>query len=164
MTILPRQISSKLFPALTSTNHTVTSDIDVYNCAAYVIDDKVGWCQPLAHPHLPTFWAPNVSRTGQISSYVEFYQAHGYTTCNDGSDRANYSKIVIYGKGDQFLHVAKLLGNNVWTSKLGRGHDISHSLDGLIGKLYGSPLVFMERHMMARPNPGKVVTRAGRGP
>ena len=54
-------------------------------------------------------------------------------------------KIAIYARGAAPAHVARQLADGKWTSKLGAAVDITHTLRGLEGPLYGRVVVVMAR-------------------
>lgn len=77
--------------------------------------------------------------------------AVGYAPCADGSPEAGVEMVAIYVRGGEPAHAARLLPSGHWTSKLGAQEDIEHTLDGLEGTTYGSPVVFLRRPIITRP-------------
>ena len=51
---------------------------------------------------------------------------------------SGYQELAIYTIGDRTKHMARLLPDGRWTSKLGGKLDISRVLSGLEGKEYGN--------------------------
>ena len=47
------------------------------------------------------------------------------------------------------MHVAKMLPDGKWSSKLGESHDISHELNALEGNSYGSVTVILRRSVLS---------------
>jgi hypothetical protein len=74
----------------------------------------------------------------------------------DGNLEAGYEKIAIYYRPGtvDFLHVARQLSDGRWTSKLGRGEDITHNtVEGLEGVgAYGRVARFMRRSLSEEAN------------
>lgn len=62
---------------------------------------------------------------------------HGYVVEVDKQSEPVSESIAIYAKGQEWTHFARYADGR-WMSKLGAGHDISHSsLDLLEGDMYG---------------------------
>ena len=53
--------------------------------------------------------------------------------------------MVLYMLDGVPTHAARQLTDGTWSSKLGRFHDISHSIDGLSGNEYGRPVLYLRR-------------------
>jgi hypothetical protein len=56
-----------------------------------------------------------------------------------------YEKIAIYEGADGPEHVARQKASGLWTSKMGKGVDIEHTLEGLEGDFYGKVVKVMKR-------------------
>lgn len=54
-------------------------------------------------------------------------------------------KIAVYALNATVTHAARQLPNGRWTSKLGQGHDISHTLQAIAGGAYGSVAAILKR-------------------
>ena len=126
------------FPALAQGPFEVTSDPDDdYNCFAWAIEDPDHFWWPDAH--WPT------KRTWSRQSFITAFATKGFRTCQTGDPEPGYVKIALYFLNGKPVHVARLLPDGNWTSKLGRQHDIMHGLSGLNGAEYGEPKLFLKR-------------------
>ena len=138
------------FPNLSQSQHHVTSPFDdVYNCVAWALErDQIHWWQPGGSPY---FWPiPSAPATLSMSTYLAAFSAVGYKLCRSRSFVPGWQKIAIYTyRGSDFLHVAALLPDRTWTSKLGQDVDINHhTLESLEGGDYG-----YVTHIMRRRDP-----------
>jgi len=74
---------------------------------------------------------------------------NNYEICLNGDFEVGIEKIVIYLDSNGIpTHAARQLDHQWWTSKLGRQHDISHSLNALNNGSYGNPSIFMRRAIL----------------
>ncbi len=69
----------------------------------------------------------------------------GYKECEHADFEPGFEKLAIYAVGDQPRHAARQLPGGKWTSKLGQGIDIEHTLEGLESELYGWVVKVMRR-------------------
>ena len=76
---------------------------------------------------------------------MRVFEAMGYEACDDRQLEASVEKIAIYAKDGVPTHMARQLPSGDWTSKCGAGEDITHTLVGLEGDLYGAVSVVMRR-------------------
>jgi hypothetical protein len=77
---------------------------------------------------------------------VDFFVQHGFEVCADDEAEIGYEKIALFSQDNQeFTHVAKHLKGNLWTSKLGFSHDVSHTLQAIQSGIYGNIHTFMKR-------------------
>jgi hypothetical protein len=132
------------FPGLAESPFEVTSEPDPnYNCIAWAAGDTEHFWWPGLGPGC--FWPPSVPRATTRVAFVRAFQKIGYRPCTGPEPEDGFEKIALYELDGSPTHAAKLLANGRWSSKLGRFHDISHSLDGLNGQQYGEPVLFMRR-------------------
>ena len=75
------------------------------------------------------------------------FSDHGYHHAEDDSLHADYEKVAIYVSSDGFPeHVARQKASGVWTSKMGKGHDVEHAtLEALEGAIMGKVAKIMQR-------------------
>ena len=130
------------FPRLTSQNHHVTSPQDSsYNCVAWAIRRTEDWWDPTEG-----YWPDGVPKDVTVDAFVALFKTSGFEMCADSSFEVGYEKIAIYGKADEFSHVARQLESGSWTSKMGSLEDIEHDdLSSLVSRSYGRPLRFLRR-------------------
>jgi hypothetical protein len=130
------------FPLLRKEWHEITSpSTNVYNCLAWAAGDNTKrW-----DPGYPWYWPINL-REVTIDSFVKVYESIGFVCCDDQCFEDGFEKIVIFLKLDGTpTHVARMIKQDVFTSKLGNSYDISHSKDALNGSKYGYPVIYMRR-------------------
>lgn len=133
------------FPALSATNHTVTSPpTDDYNCIAWAAGDDDEWWWPIGEPD-EVHWPAGVPRERTIAAFVAAFATLGYTPCPDGSAEPGVEKAAIYILDGAPTHAARQLPDGRWTSELGISFDIDHDLTALDGPVYGSPVLFLRR-------------------
>ena len=130
------------FPLLKSTPYKVTSRrTPCYNCIAWAAgDDRRFWW-----PNDCGFWPNGISTGLAIASFVDAFATLGYKPCSNGDLEAGIEKVALFAVGERPTHAARQLPNGEWTSKCGRGVDISHTIDGLNGSEYGRPVEFLSR-------------------
>lgn len=138
--------SKQGFPSITEHNLTITSPCTVkYNCIAWAASEDIRWWWP--DPMGSYYWPPNVQRAEAIDAFIEAYGTLGYEVCADGNPEEGFEKIMIYLKDNKPTHAARLIDGELWTSKLGQAHDISHGHDLLNGPIYGKPAIYMKRRI-----------------
>ncbi|PZU11969.1 MAG: hypothetical protein DI605_01170 [Sphingomonas sp.] len=129
------------FPRLEGTHFEITSPCDaVYNCIAWA----AGKNQEFWWPGKGN-WPPGAPTTDTRLAFIRAFETIGYAACDDGEWEDGFEKIVLYEKLGRPKHAARMLSADRWTSKLGQGYDITHTLDGLNGNQYGKPTLFMRR-------------------
>jgi hypothetical protein len=132
------------FPNLAPKGYTITSPATSdYNCIAWaagVVDD---WWWP--DPMGVSTWPAAARREETISAFLEAFESLGYVRCDDDSLEAGFEKVALYSLAGAPKHVARQLANGRWTSKLGELEDVEHTLDGLVGRWYGSVIQFLKR-------------------
>ncbi len=141
------------FPNLQAAGFTQTSPRDTrYNCFAWAMGEQRQFWDPTAINDAT--WPPGASRSWSLASFHEAFATRGYQPCADGSYEAGFEKIAISALNGVVTHASRQLKDGIWTSKLGRNADISHTLDGLDGRLYGTVISFMRRAANIPPTPG----------
>ena len=129
-----------IFPNLATTPYAVTSPpTDTYNCIAWAAGDDEKFWWP------GRFWPKDIPAAVTRLAFIKAFTELGYEVCANPDLEEGFEKICLYEKLGKPTHAARQLLDGRWTSKLGRSHDISHLLEGLKGKLYGKPAVFMKR-------------------
>ena len=146
------------FPGLDPAKFKITSPkTDEYNCIAWASDenenDRWWWPDQMKQ----NYWPPGVPRETTVAAFVKAYQTVGYDPCDTGDLEDGFEKIAIYVSATgKPTHAARQLSDGQWTSKLGRGHDITHALDGISGfraRSYGTVAQFLRRKREALTSP-----------
>ena len=133
------------FPGLTAAGYEVTSPISGrYNCIAWAANqtDRDWWPED---PPRDAFWPEGVTPEPTLDAFIQAFGTLGYEPCDNSEFEPGYEKLAIYVLSDEVTHAARQLGPNEWTSKIGHSEDITHTLSGLVGPLYGAVRQFMRR-------------------
>jgi hypothetical protein len=138
------------FPDLKNEGFKITSPKNPgYNCIAWAASNDEQWWEP--DPLGTYYWPNDLKREYSLDVYVKLYEKFGYTICKSSRVEKLFEKVAIYVSEDNVpLHAARQLKNGKWTSKLGKHHDIEHTLKGLQGKVYGSVAVILKRALKSR--------------
>jgi len=119
-----RRRVSKEFPRWK--NGKITSPMDEkYNCIAWAFGDTERKWWPNFTGH---YWpSPKVTNHDlrDLQNYLLSQNWISETSSTTTKNEAN-EKLAIYAIGEQLKHVARHVGQNRWTSKLGDGHDVEH--------------------------------------
>lgn len=134
-----------LFPGLRNTPHAVTSPSDPrYNCIAWAAGATDRWWWP-GHPST-TYWPENVPRVETLDAFKEVFAHFGYSPCDDQTVEPGMEKVALFAGSDGVpTHAARQLRSGLWTSKLGKLHDIEHVLTAVEGDAYGVVAQIMKR-------------------
>jgi hypothetical protein len=117
-----------------------------HTCIAYAMGDeaRVWWPIGFGDP----YWPPGVHRALTRTSFHDAFWTMGYRPCADGALVEGIEKVCLYEKNQKPTHAARQLPSGRWRSKIGSDEDIEHTLEDLIGRVYGRPVAFF-----ARPRP-----------
>jgi hypothetical protein len=137
-------------PGLRDSIYTIRSPRDPrYNCIAFAVGDMQNFWDDLGLPEAlrPNgyYWPPGEPDAGTIAGWARIFEIHGYTETIDGSLESEYEKVAIYGSDIGAEHVARQKASGVWVSKMGKGVDIEHTLEGLEGDFPGTVIKIMKR-------------------
>ncbi len=130
--------------SLGNSPYKITSPRDPkYNCIAYAVGDlSQFWDQISIRGY---YWPPGAGSVDTLAGWVSIFEIHGYTETTDRTLEIEYEKIAIYESADGPEHVARQKASGLWTSKMGKGVDIEHTLEGLEGDFYGKVVKVMKR-------------------
>ena len=114
-----------------------------YNCVAWAAGSDTEWWEsdPEGDFGFKTYWPKHLSDSDTVDGWVELFQSKLDYKLSSPSDihyERGVEKVAIYGvcENNKWIanHVARQVGRNKWTSKLGDGHRIEHeTLDCLAG-------------------------------
>lgn len=133
-----------LFPNITVDSFIITSPLTKgYNCIAWAYGEDKKWFWPGSKD---VHWPENIPNTVEVNSFIELYRSIGYEICDDESYEEGFLKVAIYTNNTgKPQHAARQINKSFWTSKLGEGHDVSHTIPSLNNGFYGNATVFMKR-------------------
>lgn len=121
-----------------------TSDIAPhYNCIAWAFGDNSKWYEP--DPFGFYYWPNDVPRQYSIPAYIKLYESIGFTICESGDLELGFEKIAVFAKNNIPTHAAKQLNDGVWSSKLGKNIDVSHTIFAIENGVYGQVSLFLKR-------------------
>lgn len=134
------------FPRLRDAGYRATSpESPGYNCIAWAAGDASRWWWPDAF--FVAYWPSGVPREDTVEAVRAACETLGYQECEHADVEAGFEKLAIYADGEQPRHAARQLPGGMWTSKLGQGIDIEHTLEGLESELYGRVVKVMRRRL-----------------
>jgi len=132
------------FPRLRNAGYRITSASDIqYNCIAWAAGDQDRWWWPDQNDQY--YWPSTVSREETIAAFVQAYETVGFIRCSDDALEPGFEKVALYALEGEPKHAARQLNNGLWSSKLGGSVDIEHTLEGLVGPLYGVVVQLLKR-------------------
>jgi hypothetical protein len=116
-----------------------TSD---YNCVAWILGKTNNWYEPDEEYD----WIEGLPMSDDLNTMQAFFEHFGFQVCEkfDNFD-SSIELIAIFAKEGIFTHVAKLLKNGNWTSKLGNSYDVEHGLESISNGLYGEVALYMQK-------------------
>ncbi len=134
----------KDFPNLKAEGYLVTSpQTPSYNCIAWAAGDSKRWWWP--DSFYTEFWPNTIPREDTVDAFIAMFTELKYVICDNDLLENGFEKVAIYANRNTVTHAARQLSNGKWTSKLGRSHDIEHTLAGLNGPTYGTVVQIMKR-------------------
>lgn len=130
------------FPNLQLSHYQVTSPpTKQYNCIAWAAGQNNKWWWPIRG-----YWPGQGRRDESPKAFIEAFARYGYSPCDNGVLEPGGEKVAIYvGTNGVVTHMARQLPDGRWTSKLGEGVDIAHTLEGISGDRYGNVAKILKR-------------------
>ena len=129
-----------VFPNLGASYRITSPASRTYNCIAWAAEKADAWWEPTQG----YYWSPSTPSEGTVIALVQVFESLGFERCDSRELEPGWTKIAIYGQGDEYTHATRQLPNGQWTSKLGVQVDIEHaSPEALVGNEYGSILGVM---------------------
>lgn len=137
-----------VFPKLNAENCQLTSAASpLYNCVAWAAGEQsLNWWPSKADGlGLFSYWPISI-RSTTVANFCKAFGALGYELCGEAGLESGYEKVAIYADGNIPTHMARQLPDGKWTSKLGKGIDITHNELGLLeGDEYGIVAAILKR-------------------
>ena len=137
-------------PSLRTSPYDVKSPVDpAYNCIAFAVGDLTQFWDDLGLPSGKRvrgyYWPDGALSADTLEGWMSVFEIHGYRETDDKSLEPEYEKIAMYANAEGPQHVARQKASGIWVSKLGKGVDVEHLLEGLEGDLYGKVVKIMKR-------------------
>jgi hypothetical protein len=114
-----------------------------YNCIAWAAGQQAQWWWPYHHPVY--YWPEGVPRELSVDRFVQAFASVGLEPCEHEDLEPGFEKVAIFAIDRKPTHAARQLPDGQWTSKLGKNIDITHSLRGLEGPVYGQVAGYLKR-------------------
>ncbi len=137
-----------VFPKLNTGNCQITSLSNTrYNCVAWAAGEQsLNWWPTKADGlGLFSYWPISI-KAATIANFCKAFGALGYELCGQTDLEPGHEKVAVYADGNYPTHMARQLPDGKWTSKLGKGVDITHdSLELLEGDEYGKVAAVLKR-------------------
>lgn len=97
-------------------------------------------------PHPRYYWPDGLPLVDTIENFVVAFGAQNFLVCEHPDLEPGYEKVAIYAKDGRPTHMARMLPNGRWSSKLGDMWDIEHkTLGGLEDSDYGLVAKLLKR-------------------
>lgn len=125
--------------------HFTSRKKKTYNCLRWAMGKKDIWVDMdmIQQMHNLDPATLDHSANGYAECLNKYY---GYEICENGDSEEGFEKVALYEKNGDWTHIARLLPNGHWTSKMGKLEDIEHyTLESLSGRLYGKFALFMRK-------------------
>jgi hypothetical protein len=137
-----RREMEQQFPLLQRTGYTLTSpQTKKYNCIAWAAGDNTKWWWPLS-----AYWPSQVPPVSTLAAFTMAYGSVGFNQCELRDYEPGFTKVALYVGPDGLVkHAARQLPTGQWTSKMGKGFDLTHTLEGLEGNLYGRVALVLKK-------------------
>ncbi|MGB9486923.1 MAG: hypothetical protein WCD04_12535 [Terriglobia bacterium] len=136
-------------PGLRESPYTIKSSRNPrYNCIAFAVGDLNQFWDDVkfkGHRVKGYYWPPGVPSPATLLGWVKVFEIHGYVETEDRGLEPDYEKVAIYGSDIGAEHVARQKASGIWISKMGKGIDIEHTLEGLEGEFPGNVVKVMKR-------------------
>lgn|ERR1700688_264125 len=139
---LPRLLGLTLPGLLAGTYVRTSPRSGRYNCIAWAADDqgRNWWCNRRF-----AYWPDGAPEEHTLAAFEAAFATRGYERCPDSSLEAGVEKVAIFADARGPQHAARQLEDGRWTSKLGKGIDVTHELGTLEGGIYGSVACYLSR-------------------
>jgi len=141
-----------VFPNLAGEGYTETRPATrQYNCVAWAAGRTDAWWWPDAMA--VHYWPDNMPREETLEAFVLAFATLGYVAAGDALFEAGFEKVALYARSGKPTHVARQQTDGTWTSKLGEWLDITHTLRGLEGPVYGQVSALLKRTLSPPASP-----------
>ena len=95
------------------------------------------------------YWPDGVDKDDKLETFKKLFRDLGYEECDNANFEKGYRKIALYkDNNESCTHAARQRRNGLWTSKLGKDHDIDHGgPESIEGDIYGNVACIMKKAM-----------------
>jgi hypothetical protein len=133
-------------PGPVKSSYEITSPRDPsYNCVAFAVGDTSHFWYDIANVK-GYYWPPGSPSADTLAGWIKVFSDHGYKETEGEVLEPEFEKVAIYASTEgEPEHVARQKASGAWVSKMGKGHDIEHTLAALEGAIMGKVVVMMKR-------------------
>ena len=141
-----QRANARDFPRLMASNFSITSPPTVrYNCIAWASGDDSRWWWPIGK-----YWPGGSPQSTSVDAFTMMFATLGYLDATSRSIESGFEKVAVYVNSSlQVTHAARQISEGLWTSKLGRNVDVSHTLEALEGGIYGTVAKILKRRVVS---------------
>jgi hypothetical protein len=144
---LPAMSLNSAFPHLADEGYVETSPATRrYNCIAWAAGHSDAWWWP--SPLAVHYWPEEAPREETLEAFLRMFATLGFAHAEDGHFEPGFEKVALFTRDGKPTHAARQLIDGAWTSKLGEWLDVTHTLRGLEGPLYGVVAAFLRRPVL----------------
>jgi hypothetical protein len=91
------------------------------------------------------YWPEGVTPEETLEAFVAAFATLGFVPSEHGHFELGVEKVALYARDGKPTHAARQQADGTWTSKLGEWLDVTHTLHGLEGPIYGTVAAFLKR-------------------
>jgi hypothetical protein len=113
-----------------------------YNCLAWALNDNSKWYES----EDDYCWFDKIDRDNKLSTIQKIFEQIGFNLTRNSEYQVDIERVALFSTDNiDCSHLARQIGKNVWTSKLGSSYDVNHTLRAIEDGIYGNPILFLER-------------------
>ena len=122
---------------------TITSpETPQHNCVAWALGDTMHWWEG----DEDYLWLDNIDFDNTLATLQRFFHILGFEPIDNPNFQNGVEKIALFSNNSiDCTHVAKQLPSNIWTSKLGISHDVTHTLSAMEKGIYGDVAMILQK-------------------
>lgn len=113
-----------------------------YNCLAWAMKDNSKWIEC----DEDYFWFDGIPRDNKLSTIISIFEKKGFQQTKNIEYEDNTELVALFTKDNiECSHLARQIGHQLWTSKLGSSFDVNHSLRSIERGIYGNAVIFVKK-------------------